>query len=174
MSPTILPAVRRQSGGVITGRHVLLATLAFFGVIFAVNGVLLWQAIATHSGLVANEPYRKGLEYNQRIDADERQQTLGWSEVVTINARDGVAIIVTDRVGRPVSRLVITGTIGRPSTVRHDISLRFEEPLPGRYVARVAGLEPGAWLANLEAKPASGTEADAHVYRMKRRLWLTQ
>lgn len=173
MSPTTLPSVRRQGASVLTGRHVLIAVLLFFGVIFAVNGVLLWQAIATHSGLVANEPYRKGLEYNQRIDADERQQTLGWSEVVTIHARDGVAVTLTDQAGQPVSRMVLTGTIGRPSTVRHDVALRFEEPTPGRYVATVSGLEPGAWLINLEAKPASGT-ADAHVYRMKRRLWLKQ
>ena len=37
---------------------------------------------------VANEPYRKGLHYNERIAADARQAALGWTETVDVG-RDG-------------------------------------------------------------------------------------
>jgi len=64
----------------LRGRHVLFAFLGFFGVIFAVNGVFLYAALSTHTGVVANEPYRKGLNYNQRIAAFQAQEQLGWAE----------------------------------------------------------------------------------------------
>src|SRR5262249_34112510 len=85
MSPTTLIA-RRPRG--MQGRHVLVAFLAFFGTVFAVNGTLIYEAVSTHTGLVANEPYRKGLAYNARIGADERQARLGWTETLEVG-RDG-------------------------------------------------------------------------------------
>ncbi len=60
----------RQVDGALTGRHVLLIFLAFFGSIFAVNGWFLYSALSTHTGVVAVEPYRKGLAYNERIARD--------------------------------------------------------------------------------------------------------
>ena len=174
MSPTILPTVRRTPAGSLTGRHVLAAMVTFFGVVFAVNGVLLWQAIATHGGLVANEPYRKGLEYNRRIEADERQQAMGWTETVTIERSAGVAVMLSDRSGQPVTGLVLAGTLGRPTTLRHDMALRFEEEAPGRYVAAVAVLDAGAWLLSAAARTGGEPDgaSDAPIYRLKRRLWL--
>ncbi len=62
--------------------------IAFFGVIFAVNGYFLYSALSTHTGVVAIEPYRKGLAYNERIAADERQKALGWQRQTSL-ARDG-------------------------------------------------------------------------------------
>ena len=40
---------------------MLWAFLAFFGTVFAVNGAMIYAAVSTYTGLVANEPYRKGL-----------------------------------------------------------------------------------------------------------------
>jgi nitrogen fixation protein FixH len=77
MNPASLVARRSRN---VNGRDVLAILLSFFGVIFAVNGALIYAAVSTHTGLVANEPYRKGLAYNERILADERQAQLGWSE----------------------------------------------------------------------------------------------
>jgi nitrogen fixation protein FixH len=69
MSGIVLPGAPRQQG--LRGGHVLGAFLGFFATVFVVNGALIYSAISTYSGLVANEPYRKGLQYNERIAADE-------------------------------------------------------------------------------------------------------
>ena len=45
---------------------------------------MIYQAMSTHTGLVANEPYRKGLHYNDRIDADARQARLGWVDTLDV------------------------------------------------------------------------------------------
>lgn len=182
MSPTVLPAARPESG--LKGQHVLIGMVLFFGTIFAVNGVLLYKAIATHSGIVAQEPYRKGLQYNTRVAADERQRALGWDDAVTLEAGGKITVKMTDQIGGPITQLSLAGFIGRPSTTQHDIRVALAETAPGQYTANLIGVDAGAWLLSLEARRADpvqagpvqagvGREATAEpVYRLKRRLWL--
>jgi nitrogen fixation protein FixH len=167
MSPTVLPVARREHG--LRGRHVLGVFLAFFAAVFLVNGVMIYSALSTHTGLVAIEPYRKGLHYNERIAADERQARLGWTDKIDVHLDGRVAIVLADGGGRPVSGLKIEAVLGRPASNRHDVRLTFAEATPGRYEARTAPLAEGAWLVALEARADSGEEP---VYRSRRRLWL--
>jgi len=161
-----------RAEGKLTGRHVLIVMLGFFGLIFAVNGYFLYAALATHTGVVANEPYRKGLAYNDRIAAEARQNALGWRQGVTL-APDGKALVATfaDRSGNAVTGLVLSGQIGRPSTGSHDVVLRFEETAPGRYTASFSALPRGGWLVDLQAAREASAGEDV-VFRSRRRLWL--
>jgi nitrogen fixation protein FixH len=168
MSRTVLPTRRRQQG--LGGRHVLMVVLGFFGVVFLVNGVMIYSALSTHTGLVANEPYRKGLHYNERIEADERQARLGWSDTIEIGRDGRVALLVAHRDGRPVTGLQIEAVLGRPSTNRHDIKLKLAESAPGRYGTRTAPLGEGSWLIAAEAR--IDARAEDPIYRTRRRLWL--
>jgi nitrogen fixation protein FixH len=160
----------RREEGTVTGHHVLFGILAFFAVVFAVNGYFLFAALSTHSGVVANEPYRKGLDYNARIAADERQAELGWHDEVSVTGDGKVSVTVLDHQTQPLSGLVISGTIGRPSTVRHDRTFRLAEQERGRYATEVGALEPGSWIIAIEAR--SGAEDIEPAYRARRRLWL--
>ena len=171
MSPTVLPSVRRVSG--MQGRHVLITFLAFFGTVFAVNGALLYFALATHSGLVASEPYRKGLAYNERIAADERQAALGWSAKVEIEASGALTLVVADREGRPVSGLAVSSLVGRPTTSKDEQRVVLAEAAPGRYLATLGALGAGAWRVDIEARRTAQLEAGTDVYRIRRRVWLT-
>lgn len=174
MSPTTLPTARSRRQ--ITGKHVLAAMVGFFGVVFAVNGVLLRQALSTHSGVVAVEPYRKGLDYNRRIAADERQELLGWRADVVLEADGRLVLDIAGPDGRPITDLVVSATVGRPSTSRHDVHMRLREQRPGRWVAEAGTLASGSWLVTLEAtsSAAAGMPADPSepLFRMRRRLWL--
>lgn len=172
MSPTTLPSVRRVEG--IEGKHVLLAMLAFFGIVFAVNGVLLYQALHTHSGLVAQEPYRKGLHYNERIAASDRQAALGWTSELSVPADGSVRLALRDSSGQPVSGLAITGRLGRPADARTDVRLAFAETAPGQYAVATGAIEPGAWQIDIEVRDTARSQASAGdpVYRERRRLWL--
>ena len=67
-------AAVKTERGTIQGWHVLVGMIVFFGIIFAVNGVFLVSALNTHTGIVSQQPYRKGLDYNARIAADARQE----------------------------------------------------------------------------------------------------
>lgn len=170
MSPTELPSIRRRSG--LQGRHVLLSILGFFGVIFTVNGVLIYYAVATHSGVVAQEPYRKGLTYNVRIAADERQKALHWSADVETDTEGRVTLKLTHAGGGPVVNLAVKGVLGRPSAQRDDVALAFAESSPGTYVAVIGPKMPGVWLVNVEARESGSPVSSDPIFRIRRRLWL--
>jgi nitrogen fixation protein FixH len=168
MSATARPAASKRQG--LQGRQVLGIFLVFFGAVFAVNGAMIYSALSTLTGLVANEPYRKGLHYNERIAADERQARLGWIGKVDLGSDGRVAIALTDSAGLPISGLKIESLLGRPTTNRHDVRLILREVGPGRYEARTAPLPTGSWLISLEAR--TDARVDDPVYRTRRRLWL--
>jgi nitrogen fixation protein FixH len=167
MSPTVRPAERGR--GRLTGRHVLGILLAFFAAIFLMNGALIYAAIATNSGLVANEPYRKGLHYNERIAASERQAKLAWTDKLEVKQDGGVALVLAESAGRPVSGLKVDMVLGRPATNREDIRVTLLEVAPGRYEAHTAPLAAGSWLVALEAR--ADIDSAETIYRLRRRLW---
>jgi nitrogen fixation protein FixH len=169
MSPTVPLAARRKDEGV-QGRHVLVVFLAFFAAVFVVNGAMIYSAISTHTGLVANEPYRKGLHYNDRIAADVQQASLGWAEALDVTREGLVRLKLTRPDGRPVPGLKIEGVLGRPSTNRHDIKVALAEKTPGTYEAELAPLAEGNWIISLEAY--AGSAENNPTYRTRRRLWL--
>lgn len=154
----------------MTGRQVLAMFIAFFGVIFAVNGYFLFSALSTHTGVVSVEPYRKGLAYNRRIAADARQTALGWSEDIAVDGTGEVTITIGDADRRAISRLSISAIMGRPSTSADDRLLHFTEHSAGTYRATTRDLPEGNWIISVEARLSP---ADAEpVYRARRRLWL--
>jgi nitrogen fixation protein FixH len=167
MSPVVSTTARRRER--VQGRHVLAVFLGFFAAIFVMNGVLIYWAVTTHAGLVANEPYRKGLHYNERIAADERQARLGWTDTLAVARDGGVALLLKDSGERPVTSLKVDIVLGRPATTREDVRIALREVAPGRYEAQTAPLEPGSWLVALEARADAGEP----VYRKRRRLWFS-
>lgn len=159
-----------QDQGGLKGRHVLYSLIAFFGVIFAVNGVFLYSALKTNTGVVANEPYRKGLAYNERIAADERQKALGWQEQTSLASDGRVSVVIKGADGKPVSGLYMDATLGRPSTTAGEQKLKLAEVEPGVYAAASKAVEAGTWLFAVEARRADNAEEP--IYRARRRLWL--
>jgi nitrogen fixation protein FixH len=168
MSPTTLPTARRQQG--LQGCHVALIFFTFFGAIFAMNGAMIYSAVSTYSGIVSNEPYRKGLHYNDRISADERQARLGWTDTVTVSRDGHLVLVLAGRDGQPIGGARPNALLGRPSTNRHDIKFDLAETAAGRYEAQVGALDEGNWTIAVDIRTAdSGPNP---VYRVRRRLWL--
>lgn len=155
-----------------TGRHMLFALLAFFGIVFAMNIYMVRVAISTNSGLEGQSPYRSGLKYNERIAAAERQEALGWSDRIAL-ADGGSRLVVTlsDRNQAAVEGLKVAAVLGRPTTVVEDESLVLEEKAPGQYEAVTKITAPGYYIASIEAIDPSKAD-DGVIYRARTRLWL--
>ena len=153
----------------LDGRHILAMCVAFFGVVFAVNGYMLYAALSTHTGVVSVEPYRKGLAYNDRIAAGAQQEDIGWHDSVGLEQTGTVTVQMTARDGSPLGGMNLSGVLGRPATARGDRPLAFEEVAPGRYRAEAGSVEPGTWLITLEAYDGADR---ANLYRARRRLWI--
>jgi nitrogen fixation protein FixH len=154
------------------GWQVLAMLAGFFGLVFAVNGVMAILAVTTFSGLDGEDSYRRGLDYNATLAEAEQQTRLGWQRKLGFTASGhDVEIALTDRAGGPVSGLTIAGTLGRGATSLFDRSLQFQEASPGDYVAQAGTLPNGSWTVSLEARAAAG-ERSGQIYRLKERLWL--
>ena len=152
------------------GWQVLSCLLAFFAVVLAVNAAMIYWALSTYSGVVASEPYRKGLHYNDRLRADERQQQLHWREALSIDRDGQLVLALSDAEGQLIRGLSVEITLGRPSTNRDDVTLTLAADSTGRYRARLSPLPDGSWIVGIEAR-ASAADPDP-VFRARRRLWI--
>jgi nitrogen fixation protein FixH len=158
----------RRAG--LQGWHVLTILVAFFGSIFAVNGYFIFTSLATHSGVVSEEPYRKGLGYNQRIAADDRQTALNWQVDLDVKAKGTVRLTLADASGQPIVKRHISLTVGRPSTRSFDRTLALAETTPGTYAAASQPFAAGTWILNADVHDSQSQEPS---YSIRRRLWLT-
>lgn len=144
----------------ITGRHVLIGFLGFFGLIFAVNGALVYFAIDSWPGLDVEGAYERGLNYNDTLDAAERQAKLNWNSRVAIIGRTGepqtVRVDIADRDGRPVTGLTVAADIRRTTHQGADQRVSLKERGPGIYSATVNLSLAGIWRIAIEAQSKTG------------------
>ena len=152
----------------LRGRHVLLGLVAFFGLIFLVNGIFAYYAITTFGGGDTGGPYRRGLNYNETVAEAARAAELGWKAQLTYGTASGrLMLSLSDKSGHPVSGLHFSATIGRPATDREDLSANFNEVESGHYAAELT-LAPGQWVVELHSDELS-REGDP-TYRLKQRV----
>lgn len=137
-----------------TGRHMLLVMVAFFGVIFTVNGLLAYYANASWTGLLARNGYVASQDYNKVLADARRQAGLGWHSRLAAG-RDGVIFSIADAGDRPLAGLDVEATIGRPTHARDDVSVALQPLGPGVYRGAVA-LAPGLWTVRVDARNGSG------------------
>lgn len=151
----------------LTGRHVLIGLVIFFGVMFVANGLLVYYALSTFSGGDRPNPYRSGLNYNETIAEAEQQAVLGWSAKAHYDeGASRLTLHFNDSDAVPVTGLLLSGTLIRPAEDSDDRAVTFREWREGVYVSDVA-LRPGNWVLSVES---SKQEGGSPVYRLKKRL----
>lgn len=140
--------------GEFTGRHMLYIMIGFFGVIIAVNLVMLTVATRSWTGLVVENSYVASQKFNDVLAAAEAQEKLGWTSSVTVTARDAT-VRITGAESAPVTGLAVRLALARPVHEAEDTTLELLERSPGEYSAE-ANIATGAWDAELTATDASG------------------
>lgn len=154
----------------IEGRHVLMGLIGFFGVMLLVNGIFVYFAVATFSGGDTSDPYRKGLHYNDTLQAADRQAERGWqTEVDYDDTSRRLRLSFLDKTAEPVTGLRIGAKLSRPATDREDRIVKLTEVAQGIYAADVA-LAPGLWVISIASRERGATRDN--VYRLKRRLFV--
>src|ERR1019366_7315779 len=94
-----VPLAKQKQARILTGRHVLQWLVAFFGIVFAVNGVLVRAAISTFGGVETTSSYKAGLQFGHEVAVAERQDSLHW-QVSGKLTRDGAGQAVLDVTAR--------------------------------------------------------------------------
>jgi nitrogen fixation protein FixH len=145
-APKIEPAEKRQRE--LTGGKVLLWLVAFFGVVFAVNGVLVQAAISTFGGVETLSSYKAGLQFEQEVGMVQRQDALHWQVSGTLK-RDsaGVAVLdltARDAQGAPLGGLRADARLAHPADDRLDHVLAVSNVASGVFRG-TAKAQPGQW-----------------------------
>jgi nitrogen fixation protein FixH len=152
--------------GIWTGRRVLISMLSFFGIIFVVNGIFVYMAMTTWTGLSTENAYKKGIKYNETLEAARRQDSLGWqSKIMFAKNSNSLVVQFKSRGGAPVAGLNIVGTAVRPTHEGYDQEMTFVESGRGAYTARVRFPLNGNWRIELVAKSPNG-----NIFRAKHTL----
>jgi nitrogen fixation protein FixH len=133
----------------------------FFVVLSFVFGGFTYVALKTHTGLVTNDPYKKGLAYNDIIGADRQQAALGYQP--QLRARGGTAIFTLhDRTGSAVEITAASVWFFRPTDAKGDMRAEMtQDPArPHEYHAKppAAGLWEVRVLAETPAGPYQHTK----------------
>jgi len=153
----------------ITGRRVLTWVVAFFGFIFAVNGVFVYLALDSWPGLATPRAYEEGLAYNRTLEEAEAQAERGWRGRVALGPATPkgrpLSVVLAGRNGKPLTGLRVTGAFRRALGEGLDVKLRLSEERPGVYGALVRLPKLGRWNLIVAARDASG-----QAYRMLHEL----
>jgi len=142
------------SGFRITGRHVAIGLILFFGIVIALDVLFATLAYRTFSGQAATNPYTAGLLFNRTLAQREAEAKLGWHVAFRQTDADA-SLVFTDRYGQPLDGLTITASLERPATESGRRPITFPPKGGGVYTADIAGLS-GAWDIKASARNAEG------------------
>lgn len=142
----------------ITGRTVLIAIVAFFGVVIGVNMVMMKLAMDTLSGTEVDSAYRASLAYESEIKAAHDQKLRDWQVDIHIERNpDGLATVkvdARDKSGTPLRGLAFSGRLERPTDKRADRSIALAEAGGGVYRGSAPDVMPGQWDLVIESETA--------------------
>jgi nitrogen fixation protein FixH len=135
----------------ITGRQVLFGFVGAFGVIITANLTLAYNAVSTFPGLEVKNSYAASQVFDRNKEA---QLALGWTVSAKVDG-DELRLSITDADGRPVNPPELTGTFGKATHVKADVSPEFRY-VNGVHVATVPAT-PGNWNLRMKAVAEDGT-----------------
>jgi len=149
------PATERQ----LTGRGFLAILAASFGFVFVINFYMIYMALSTFSGEVADHPYETGLKYNQEIAAAKAQKALGWNVTVAtspiIDGKAQLTVDARDAAGNPMTGLEVVAQLESPVDRARDSAPTRAALLDGLYRASLAA-RPGQWDLLIDARVPGG------------------
>ena len=153
----------QPAGFILRGHHVLMAMLAFFAAIIAVNVSFAVIAVRSFPGEDVRRSYLQGLNYNETIAERRAQAALGWRADAALSGSADDAVVVVNlstRDGAPLDGATLSGELRWPADARRDHELTFTRQGDGRYLARVGALQTGRWRLRASAAGASGASLD--------------
>lgn len=161
---------QRKPGRELTGFKVLLWLLAFFGIVFAVNGVLVQAAISTFGGVETASSYQAGLQFEQDVAVAQRQDARHWrigGKLVRDGAGQAVLDIdARDAGGAPLAGLTATALLAHPADQRLDHAIPVRAVAAGVFHGQAVA-PPGQWELIIDLY-----RGDARLFRTRSRVTL--
>jgi nitrogen fixation protein FixH len=154
----------------LTGKHVLICFLGFFGVVFAVNGVLVRAATSTFGGVETTSSYKAGQMFEQEVARVEQQDALHWRVDGKI-ARESSGVVVLDVAahdakGTALDSLTARARLAHPADERLDRQFAMIAFASGQFRGE-GRAAPGQWELVIDLY-----RGDTRVFRSRSRVTL--
>lgn len=140
--------IAKTSGPRKSDRWIPWYIVAFFVVIAILDGIFVYIATSTHTGVVSERAYDKGLAYNDTVAAAEAQAALGWQHAIRLESGK-LVFTLNDNNGAPLSDAAAKVVIKRPIGDTLDFTLELHPVGNGRYEAPVSFPANGQWDARV-------------------------
>lgn len=119
--------------------------VGFFAFIAVMDGIFVYLATSTHTGVVTEQAYQRGLDYNETVAAAETQAALGWSGDIQYQDDGEFVFSLSTETREAVTGAEIIAEFTRPTHNGVDFSVPIVERSPGTYQAPVAFPLDGLW-----------------------------
>jgi len=139
----------RTADGARRSSWIPWAFVAFFVVVFTVNGIMTYIALESWTGLETKDYYEKGIAYNKALAGARRQAALGWKVDVTFTPTDAahgrLSVAMHDKAGEALTDAQVRALFIRPTQEGYDSKIALTDFGEGRYGAEVTLPLPGQW-----------------------------
>jgi nitrogen fixation protein FixH len=133
------------------------------GIVFAVNGYMIYDAYSTFPGVAGRDGFDLSNEYKQVLATAQQQAALGWQIEAGVTGEHFPWLRLTDRTGEPLTATEINAQAERPVGPANLTALAFRLIGDGQYQADTS-LYSGQWDIMLTLR------ADGREYRATRRV----
>ena len=137
----------------------VIGWFALVAVFLGVNALFIVLAITSSPGLVVEDYYEQGRQYEKNaIKMLAMQNRLRWDskleipDAIVLNAPNMYRFSATDSRGLPVTNAEVKILAYRPSDASADFTALLEPVAPGLYQAALQFPLPGAWDLNVKVQ----------------------
>ena len=90
-----------------SGRQFLTILVSAFLVVSAANGLMIWSALSSWSGLVSDSAYQEGLGFDRVLAESRAEAALGWKATIAYD-RGRIAVQLSDSKGQPLAGMALS------------------------------------------------------------------
>lgn len=138
-------------------RFFPLAIVGGLGLVVAVNGAMIWQAVATFPGKAGRDGFALSNRYNMVLQRQDDQAAIGWIVRTSVDAKGRPAMTLADTDGTPLTGAKINAVAERPVGEARATPLLFVDHGAGRYIADAALEASGQWDVSITAQSGGRT-----------------
>lgn len=125
--------------------------VAFFAGLAILNVIFIIIAVSTHRGVVTENAYEKGINYNKTIAEAQRQEELGWKGDINFN-RSALSFTLKDSSGNFIADADVAAYLFRVAEAGSDFTLPLAYVGNGRYYTDIIFPFKGQWDIRIIAK----------------------
>jgi nitrogen fixation protein FixH len=136
----------------LTGRRVLLYLVAFFGVVMGANGLMVYEAVSTLTGVDTESAYQAGRMFERDVTMAKAQDSRHWrvdAHVTPLLSGAQIEITARDEAGRPLTGMQASAAFQRPTDRHLDRDIALVEDSPGKFRGN-AEIVAGQWELVIE------------------------